>query len=89
MSIRMGRLIIKDECDSAGITLEELVEGPRTRSYTLVRHTLIKRLREEAGLSWKEVGIMVGYNSRPSKQGHKLGVKRSKLGVIHTTTTTT
>lgn len=84
--IRKGRDILRAECERAGITPGVLQDAPHTPSYTAIRHAVLKRLREETSLSWREIGLVLGYGSRPSKQYYRL--VREK-GVIHTTTTTT
>lgn len=66
--MRKARQIVDQECELEGITPGELRDAPRTRTYTKLRHSLITRLREETGLSWREIALILGYGSRPHKQ---------------------
>lgn len=66
--MREARAIVDIECIKFGITVEELWKAGRTRSYAALRRTIVYRLRMETKLSWKEIGMLVGLNSRPMKQ---------------------
>lgn len=76
MDMRKGRQIVQNECEKEGVSVGELLDAPHTRNWIALKHRVLAILRRETGLSWKEIGLMLGYNSRPTKQGrtalHKL-----------------
>ena len=68
MTMRNARAIVEFECEKEGISVKDLWESGRTRTISAVRQRIIKRLRDETRLSWKEIGMLVGLSSKPNKQ---------------------
>jgi chromosomal replication initiation ATPase DnaA len=66
--MRDARAIVQFECDKEGVTVEELWNSGKTKTIAHLRRTIIKRLRDETRLSWREIGGLVGLNSKPNKQ---------------------
>lgn len=68
MTIKKARVIVNTECEKAGITVKELWTWGRTKTISAIRQRIIRRLRNETELSWREIGMLVGLNSKPNKQ---------------------
>lgn len=84
--MRKARNIVEALCKDEGVTVGELMDAPHTRSWIAIRTRIGVALREETSLSYKEIGLILGYRSRPTKQ-----IRKAQGKVIHkvqgTTTT--
>jgi len=61
---RIAEVIINIEALKNGISAEQLLHGPRTKTIGPARQELIRRLRAETDLSWREIGMMCGFKGR-------------------------
>jgi len=66
--MRNGRSIVENECVKEGVTVEELWHSGKTKTMAMLRRTIVARLRNETTLSWREIAMLVGLNSKPTKQ---------------------
>jgi hypothetical protein len=73
--LRKAREIVRIECEVEGLTVGMLHDAPRTRTYSEIRGRIAARLRAETNLSLKEIGLILGYASRPGRQIKKYAEK--------------
>ena len=85
MDMRKGRNRVEAMCREEGITIGELVDASHTRTWITFRTKVAVVLRLETMLSYKEIGLMLGYKSRPTKQ---IKDALKVIHKVHGTTTT-
>ncbi|MBA7714491.1 hypothetical protein ES703_123516 [subsurface metagenome] len=68
-----AKRIIETECAVRGLSPEALSSPLRTRTITNARQQIIKRLRKETDLSWREIAHVVGL-----KPGGRLLTRKPK-----------
>ncbi len=52
--------VIENECSRLGLRPEALMSPSHTRSITTARQNIIRRLRQETHMSWREIAEVVG-----------------------------
>lgn len=66
ISFRKAEALILKVALEEGIQTDDLLFGPRTKTIGGARQKLMRLLREQTDLSWREIGMVVGRKGKAS-----------------------
>lgn len=68
---RKAQDMLLDAAALYGIRLEWLTGGRRTKTVSQFRQMMVRRFRQETDLSWREIGLLLGFKDRAALSGKR------------------
>jgi len=76
--MRKALQMIDLECSLAGVSQQVLRSGCKTRTVAELRQRLLLQLRDSTALSWREIGDLIGYRSRPTTSARRVRERENR-----------